>query len=153
MVYFDMLEEHGIVVKIEDQFALVETKRSNLCGHCTGNKGCGTASLAGVLGQKETLVRVLNQKNVKVGDRVVIGVAEDALLKSSLALYLIPLLSLFVVAIGYESLAKLLEWPSYEILTALAGLLGLFVGLSWVKRVSVKMSKYLSYQPVIVKTE
>ena len=147
-----MLEEHGIVVEIQDKFAFVETQRDNVCSHCTANKGCGTASLARVVGQKETLVRVRNQKNVKVGDRVVIGVAEAALLKSSLALYLIPLLSLFVVAIGYESLAKLFEWPSYEILTALAGLLGLFAGLMWVKRMSVKMSEDLSYQPVIVKT-
>jgi len=148
-----MLEERGIVIEINDKFALVQTKRSSICGQCAANKGCGTASLAGVLGQKETLVKVLNQKNVKVGDRVVIGVAENALLKSSLALYLIPLLSLFVVAIGYEGLVKLLEWPSYEILTALAGLLGLFIGLNWVKRVSVKMSEDLSYQPVIIKTE
>jgi sigma-E factor negative regulatory protein RseC len=148
-----MLEEHGVVVEIQDNFALIETQRDNICGHCTGNKGCGTASLAGVLGQKETLVKVLNQKNVKIGDKVVIGVAEDALLKSSLALYLIPLLSLFVVAIGYESLVKLLGWPSYEILTALAGFLGLFAGLNWVKQMSVKISKNISYQPVIIKTE
>ena len=148
-----MIEEHGVVVEIKDKFAFVQTKRSSSCGQCAANKGCGTASLAGVLGQKETLVKVINQKNVKVGDRVVIGVAEDALLKSSLALYLIPLLSLFISAIGYESLVKLLEWPSYEILTALAGLLGLFTGLNWVKRVSVKMSEDMNYQPVIVKTE
>ncbi len=148
-----MIEEHGVVIEIKDKFAFIQTRRDSICGHCDGNKGCGTASLARVVGQKESIVKVINQKNVKVGDRVVIGVAEDALLKSSLALYLIPLLSLFVVAIGYETLARLLEWPSYEILTALAGLLGLFAGLNWVKRVSVKMSEDISYQPVIVKTE
>ena len=148
-----MIEEGGVVVEIKDNFAFVQTQRDSSCGHCSANKGCGTASLAGVVGQKETLVKVVNQKNVKVGDRVVIGVAEDALLKSSLALYLVPLLSLFVVAVGYESLAKLLELPSYEILTALAGLLGLFAGLNWVKRVSVKMSEDVNYQPVIVKSE
>jgi len=148
-----MIEERGVVVEIKDNFAFVQTQRDSSCGHCSANKGCGTASLAGVVGQKETLVKVVNQKNVKVGDRVVIGVAEDALLKSSLALYLVPLLSLFVVAVGYESLVGLLELPSYEILTALAGLLGLFAGLNWVKRVSVKMSEDVNYQPVIVKSE
>ena len=148
-----MIEERGIVVEIKDKFAFVQTQRDSICSHCDGNKGCGTASLAGVVGQKETLVKVINQKNVKVGDRVIIGVAEEALLKSSLALYLVPLLSLFVVAVGYESLVGLLEWPSYEILTALAGLLGLFAGLKWVKRVSVKMSEDVNYQPVIVKSE
>ncbi len=146
-----MIEERGVVVEIKDKFAFVQTQRDNICGHCAGNKSCGTASLARVVGQKESLVKVINQKNVKVGDRVVIGVAEDALLKSSLALYLIPLLSLFILAIAYESLAIFFGWPNYEILTALAGMLGLFAGLNWVKRISVKMSEDMKYQPEIIK--
>lgn len=148
-----MLEERGIVIEVKDKFAIVQTQRVSSCGQCAANQNCGTASLATVLGQKTTQVKVLNYKGAKVGDKVVIGLEEQVLLKSSLALYLIPLVGLFVAAIGYDMLAALAQLPDYEIFTVLAGLLGLLSGLRWVKRVTIKMSEDTRFQPMIVKAE
>ncbi len=148
-----MLKEHGIVVEVKDQFAIIQTQASNSCGQCAANKGCGTASLAAVLGQKVVLVKALNHKGAKVGDQVVIGLEEAALLKSSLALYLLPILSLFVAAIGYEMLVASVPLPSSEILTMLAALVGLLAGLKWAKRLMGKMSEDRRYQPIVLQTE
>jgi len=148
-----MLKEHGIVVEVNDQFAIVQTQASNSCGQCAANKGCGTASLAAVLGQKVTQVKVLNHKGAKVGQQVVIGLEEPALLKSSLALYLLPILSMFVAAIGYDMLVASVQLPQSEILTILAALVGLLAGLKWAKRLMGKMSEDRRYQPIILQTE
>jgi len=148
-----MLKEHGIVVEVNDQFAIVQTQSSNSCGQCAANKGCGTASLAAVLGQKVTQVKALNHKGAKVGQQVVIGLEEPALLKSSLALYLLPILSMFVAAIGYDMLVASVQLPQSEILTILAALVGLLAGLKWAKRLMGKMSEDRRYQPIILQTE
>lgn len=148
-----MLEERGVVVAINDKFAIVQTKRMSYCTRCVANKGCSTASLASVLGQKYTEVKVVNHEGVKVGEQVVIGLEEIALLKGSLALYLLPLLSMFACTIGYDMLATLIQWSNSEILTVLAGLFGLFIGLIWARRVTVKMFEKAHYQPVILKTD
>ena len=148
-----MLLESGIVIEIFDQFAIVQTERTSYCSQCAANKGCGTASLSSVLGQKYTQIKVINHGGVKVGDKVVIGLEEQALLKSSVVLYLLPLLSLFVFALGYEMLVTIGEWPRYEPLTILAGILGLFIGLNLAKRIIRQFSKETKLKPVMLQTK
>ena len=46
-----MIEENGRVVDVEDGYAWIETERRSTCGSCSANKGCGTATLAKVMGQ------------------------------------------------------------------------------------------------------
>jgi sigma-E factor negative regulatory protein RseC len=146
-----MLEEQGVVVEAFDKFAIVQIKRTNRCGQCAANNNCGTASLASKLWQKYTTVKVVNHKGATVGDKVVIGLEEKALLKSALALYLLPLLGMFAGAIGYNMLAATTPLPGYEILTVLAGLMGLFAGLMWVKQATGKRTEDTCSQPVILK--
>ena len=148
-----MLEEHGVVVAVHDNLADVQTTRTSLCGQCSANQGCGTASLGQLFGQKKTVVTVVNHKGAKVGDQVVIGLEEQALLKSSVLLYFIPLLGLFAGAIGYDMLANYTPLVSSELLTVLAGFIGLVAGLAWVKRVTVKMSSDPRLIPVILRTD
>jgi len=148
-----MLEEHGIVVAVNDNLADVQTTRTSLCGQCSANQGCGTASLSQLFGQKKTVVTVVNHNGVNVGDQVVIGLDEQALLKSSVLLYLFPLLGLFAGAIGYHMLAIYAPLLRSELLTVLAGLIGFVAGLVWVKRVTVKMSSDPRLIPVILRTD
>ena len=148
-----MLKESGIVIEVSNQFATVQIKRTSYCGQCATNKGCGTASLSSILGQKYTQVKVINHGNMKVGDRVIISLEEQALLKSSIILYLLPLLGLFVLALSYEMLAAIGEWPHYESLTILAGLLGLFIGLKLAKRIISQYAKELKLKSVMLQTK
>lgn len=148
-----MVEEHGVVVEVSDYYAWVKTQRQSSCGQCGASKGCGTASLAQVLGQKYNEIRVINHLNAKVGDHVVIGLEEQALVRSSLLLYLLPLLTMFIAAIGLEWLGQVWHWPSNDLYTMGAGLLGLLFGLAGVQFWSRHLADDSRYQPVLLKTE
>ncbi|MCV6638979.1 SoxR reducing system RseC family protein [Candidatus Albibeggiatoa sp. nov. NOAA] len=148
-----MLEELGVVVKATEQYAWVKTQRKASCGHCESKSSCGTASLAQVLGQKYTEVRVENNLAVKEGDTVIIGLAEQALVTTSLTAYLIPLITLFLTAVSYESIAPFIGLPTTEIFTILAGFAGLGLGFIVVKYLSNYLSLHAQYQPVLLRIQ
>jgi sigma-E factor negative regulatory protein RseC len=149
-----MLKEQGVVVSVDEHFAWIQTQRKSGCGHCSSNQECGTASLAQVFGRKQAHIKVVNDLAAKVGDQVIIGVEEQALVTGSLLLYLLPLISLFIVAVTYQTLATTVTFlPSAEIFTALAGLCGLFGGLFFVKYLTKKIANNTRYQPAILKIE
>jgi len=146
-----MVEEQGVVIKVEKGFAWVQMQRKTSCGQCSMKQGCGTGSIAQVFGEKEIEIKAINQSPVQVGDKVLIGLEEGALLRGSFTLYLIPLLCMFAAAIFYEVLAEKAFLPSYEILTAIAGLSGLAGGLIWIKQIAAKMAQDKRYHPVVLK--
>lgn len=148
-----MIEEHGVVVEVSDRYAWVKTQRQSSCGQCASNKGCGTATLSQLLGQKYNEVRVINNLNVNVGDHVVIGLAEQALVRSSLLLYLMPLFMMFIAAIGLEITANLLQWSITDPYLVVAGFIGLLIGLAMVRFWSSRLADDSSYQPVLIDTE
>lgn len=148
-----MLEECGIVVRTDKEYAWIETARKAACSGCSANQSCGTSSLAQVLGNKSTHIKVANQLSAQVGDRVILGIQEQALLKTSLALYLIPLFFMFGTAIGYNILVTKIHLPPHEYMTALAGLVGLGLGFASIKWMTLKMSKNPYYHPVMLRVE
>ena len=94
-----MIEETAQVVRVDGADVWVETRRRSTCSGCAAEKGCGTAALSKVLGNRRTLVRVLADMPLRVGDQVVIGIAEQALVRGSLAVYAVPLLLLLLGAV------------------------------------------------------
>jgi len=145
-----MIEEKAFIVDIQAPFAWVETQRKSTCSACQLNKGCGTATLSKVLGQKRTQLKVRNPQGYKVGDQVTLGLDEGALVKGSLLLYALPLLSLFVfAALGY-SLFFLYELVYTEGFKILFSLLGLGFGFWLVSRYSKKLSCDKRFQATIL---
>jgi sigma-E factor negative regulatory protein RseC len=148
-----MLEELGVVTQATERYAWVQMQRKHSCGQCASNNSCGTASLAQIMGRKITNIRVENSLAVKVGDNVIIGLEEQALVKTALITYLTPLLSLFIFALSYEYLAINFNLPTAEIFTVLAAALGLALGLMLVKYIS-RYWMYMSlYQPVLLRVQ
>lgn len=117
-----MIEEQGRIVAVESDCLWVETVEKSTCGSCAAEKGCGTSTLSKYLG-KTNFIRVLlegrESKHYAVGDSVTIGIPEDVLVKSSLFVYLLPLVMMVFGAILGEA------W----FVTDLATLIGLVVGL------------------------
>lgn len=148
-----MIEEHARVVAIEGGEVWIETQRRSACGQCAANKGCGTAVLGQVLGVKRNVVRILNPSDTKVsiGDEIVVGVQEQALIRGSLAIYILPLLSLFLFGLLGDGVASQLHFSNPDIIAILFGLLGLAAGFFWVKRFSVRISHDSRYQPVLLR--
>ena len=147
-----MIEEHAQVVAFEGDDIWVETQRKSVCGQCSANKGCGTATLAKVLGNKRSRVRVLNpqEKKVSIGDEIVVGIEEQALVHGSLAIYMAPLLSLFLFGLLGDVLATQMNILQPDILVIVFSLSGLGLGFAWVKRFSGVVSNDSRYQPVLL---
>ena len=140
-----MIEECARVVAIGEGCAWVETQRKSSCGACSLKSGCGTAALAKVLGQRNDPVRVLNTLPLNVGDQVKIGIAEQALVKGSAAVYLAPLVTMVMGAIVGRGMSS----PPSEVVSILLGLLGFAGGLLWVNAYAFKVRKDTRFQPVV----
>lgn len=148
-----MIEEHAQVIALEDDDVWVQTQRRSACGQCAANKGCGTATLSKVLGNKRSRVRALNPRAtpVAVGDEVIIGINEQALVRGSLAVYTVPLLSLFVFGFLGQILSAQLLMTNHDILPIVLGLSGLLLGFFWVRRFTRGIAKDARYQPVLLR--
>lgn len=144
-----MIEEQAVVVGIEHDQALLEIIRSKPCGLCGQTRGCGVSLWGRLFGHRNNVFRADNHIGAKVGDAVVVGIDEQALLNGSLMIYGIPLFGLLAGA----GLAVSFSGPStardaYAISGALAGLL---LGLLWLRGHSAGAGLAASYRPIIVR--
>ena len=145
-----MIEETATVIRCEGKFAWVEAQRQTTCGNCTANKGCGTSVLAKVVGKKVSQMRVINHVHAQVGDNVIVGMNEAALLKGSVAVYLFPLLFMLLFAVTGNVIATQIEW-SNEPVVILFALAGLIVAGVWLRRFTRRIQDDSVYQPVILR--
>lgn len=143
-----MLEAEGVIVKIGQDGVFVETSRASACGSCSSKEGCGTSTLSQLLGSKSSSFRVLNPIGAALGERVVIGLEESALLKSSLLVYLVPLAFLMAGAILGGWLAPVHLKDVYAVGGLLIGLVLGFVALRWING---SAGAKRQYQPVILR--
>lgn len=144
-----MIEEAGRVTAVEGDYAWVETQRQSTCGSCAARSGCGTSVLSRVLGQKSVRVRALDRVGTAVGDDVIVGLDDSALLRGSMAVYLVPLLALMAGAIMAEAVAP--QWGLGDGFTMLGGILGLVFGFVWLRLFSRRVGTDSRYQAAILR--
>jgi sigma-E factor negative regulatory protein RseC len=145
-----MVEEPARVVAAADSFVLVETLHRSTCESCSAHKGCGTATLGKVLGRRRTSVRALSDIDVRAGDQVVVAIAEGAMLRGSLATYLMPLLLMIVGAFLGQQLSFGLSVQG-EGLTIFLGVAGLGLGFGCLLLFSRSIRRDVRYQPVVLR--
>lgn len=144
-----MLEAEGIIVSASPEETWVETSRASACGSCSSKAGCGTTTLNQMLGSKSSVFKVLNPIGARVGERVVIGLEEGALLKSSALVYVLPLALLLAGAMLGSLLAPVQAEPDAY---AAGGMLaGLLAGFFLLKGISDRSKHRAEFQPVILR--
>ncbi len=92
-----MLLETGRILAIEPQGLWVETIQRSACGSCQAQKGCGHSLLAKFGASASALWVLLDGRDAdqyRVGDEVQIGVPEELIVKGSLLVYLLPLVTM-----------------------------------------------------------
>ena len=99
-----MIEERARVIAIEGNNLLLEAEARSACNACAVRQGCGTSVLSRWIGRKFTRFQAPNTVNASVGDEVVVGIAEDAMLKGSVLVYLLPLLAMIGFALLADSM-------------------------------------------------
>jgi sigma-E factor negative regulatory protein RseC len=128
-----MIEERAVILSLQSEpsqtqtTATLEIERKTACGLCGQTRGCGNSIWGKLFGHQTTAFKAQNRINAKVGDSVIVGINEKALLKSALLLYILPLVTLFIGAILASQL-----WHS-DGSTMLGAAAGLVLGLLWVR--------------------
>lgn len=146
-----MIEEDARVIAIKGEIAEVEAQRRGSCGSCAAKGACGTSLLDRFLGRRPLQLRVQNDLGANLGDLVVIGVPESALLRAAVAAYLVPLLALILGAIGGQALAGYMSFALTELAATLGGLLGFLLSLRWLSAHSRRLAVDDRYRAVMLR--
>ena len=146
-----MLEEHATVVAVEENAVWAEVQRQSVCGQCAANKGCGSAVLQKVLGNKRNIFRVSGDLRVSVGDEVVIGVNENAIVKGSLLVYALPIICIIVFALLGETIASRMMSIESDYMSVLGAAIGLIVSVFGLRWHSNKSNNQPQYQPIMLR--
>ncbi len=145
-----MLTETGRVVAVDADGLWVETIRQSTCGSCVAQKGCGHGLLNRLGDGRRGYVRVLPGKlavsDCEVDDQVRIALPEQVILRGSLILYVLPLVTMLAGAAG---MAGAFEHRS-DLMAALGAALGLGLGLLLVRWHGWRHRHDQSLQPTLV---
>lgn len=118
-----MLETRAIIVRLDGAEAVVEAMQGGGCGHCDSKNGCGGGKLSALFCTQPRRFRVHNGIDARVGDEVQVSVADGALLRSALIMYMLPLALLLLGATLGASLADgVSRRDAYAVIGALFGL-------------------------------
>lgn len=128
-----MIEETATVVALEGGDAWVSAATATGCHGCAAQQGCGSGVLARYLGARPRRLRLANRLGVEVGDEVVLGLRESAIVSGSFLVYVYPLLGLLGGATVANRLSVNLGLNS-EMAAIIGGGLGAALALAMVRR-------------------
>jgi len=126
-----MVEEEAIVLKASKESVILEVVRSKPCGLCGQVRGCGNSIWGKIFSHRSGQIETLNNLNAKQGDYVILGIDETLMLKSSLMLYGVPILCMFLGMVIANSFVKVMN-DFYSLVGAVTGL---FLGVVVIKRI------------------
>lgn len=122
-----MIEETATVVAIAADNVTVTSELKSACSGCQQVDNCGSGQVAKAFPQKQLTLTVKSNLPVKLGDKIVLGLNESALLSSAWQVYLWPLLGLiFASWIGQSLLNQAII--IHEVIVILLAFIGGFVG-------------------------
>jgi len=121
-----VLSESGKVIAVECDGVWVETLKLSTCGQCRARHGCGQKLLVAADSNLTCIKAFYSSDSThgrpQLGDDVLIGVDETAMVLDALLSYGLPLLCMFLALAGasYSDVA--------EIFMMLAAVVGLLIG-------------------------
>jgi len=145
-----MIEEQAQVVEVVGSQLVLQAQTQSACGSCSASKGCGTSVLSKVIGRKFTRFQAENNIDAEVGDTVVVGISEDALLKGSLVMYIIPIIGMLVFSlIANASLESVVDYRDLAITAA--GIMGLVSGSMMSRWYFQRQGSRQRFTPVVLR--
>ncbi|NIS63146.1 MAG: hypothetical protein GTO13_21370 [Proteobacteria bacterium] len=120
-----MLEEIGVVLKVEGELAVVKTQRSSMCEGCHSGGFCKALG-----GDSDMEVAARNEAGAKVGDEVRVTIASKTFLTASFLVYMVPVTALILGALLGATLGpSLYPGANSDLLSVILGLI--FFSLSF----------------------
>ncbi len=126
------------MVRVDGGVAWFEPEQTTSCGHCASSAVCGTgANGIGSIASRIELRRfsLENPAGLRVGERVVVGVDDRALIKGALTAYALPLLT----ALTAGGLAQ--GAVGSDLVTMAAMVSGLIFGLAMARIAARRLSR------------
>ena len=103
-----------------------------------------------MVGRKFTRFQAENNIDAKVGDTVVVGISEDALLKGSVVMYVIPIMGMLIFALVADYfLAALIDHRDLAI--SASGIMGLVFGSLISKWYFQRQASTQRFTPVVLR--
>lgn len=147
-----MIEQSAIILDIDSQadgesLATIEVVRKTACGLCGKTRGCGNSLWGKIFAHKATSFKAQNAINAYVGQSVVVGIDEAAVMKSALLLYVVPLVTMLIGSI----LAS--QFHASDAAAIIGAAIGLLLGYVWVKAHITGRVYYQNQQPKILRLD
>ncbi len=148
-----MIEQHAVILSTEDgdqndaPVATIEVVRKTACGLCGKTQGCGNAIWGKIFAHKTTSFKAQNVINAQVGQNVIVGIDENALMKSALLLYMLPLATMLI---GTILMSQVYDSDGAQMLGAFSGLV---IGFLWLKGHTTGHLYYQKHQPKILRLD
>lgn len=135
----DEVEGVARIVAVEGGVAWLEPEQTTACGHCAGKAVCGvTPGSPRLVARRFSLP---NDHDFRVGERVIIGIAEQSVRRAALTTYGIPLLLMLGTGVTAQKLG------GGDLEAALATLAGLAVGIGIVHLLSARYARRGDFTP------
>lgn len=127
-----LVEGVAHVVALEGDTAWLAPEQGAGCGGCPSAPTCGSKAMNTASGRLEARrFQLVNDAGLRIGDRVVVGVRENTVLRASMTAYMIPLATLLISGTLAESIA------GDDFVTVAVMLAGLALGL-WLARLCAR---------------
>lgn len=98
-----MMTEQAEVLSYHNGIAVVQCFAKSGCGSCHARSACGTKALSALSGEKSApTFELAVDMPLNVGERVLIGLAEQTLLAGVFWIYGLPLLTVILSALGFS---------------------------------------------------
>lgn len=141
-----MIEQSARVLLIDQDWVVVATEPQSSCSSCDARGGCGTSLVARLFPQRPEQQLRLSLQGIdprpRPGDRVIVGIDEGYLHRSTLLLYAVPLVGLVGGAVAGSLIASLSASPlAAEPMSILFCLLGLSLGLAYTRKRSLETAR------------
>lgn len=150
----DMIEEVAEVTRIGQGFAEIMPESSGGCSSCSSQSSCSSSASAFsfLSGKKHEpqAIRVQNPVYAKPGDKVIVGVRANTVLKGSLLAYFLPLLILLASAVLGSAVFEALGLNA-ELGSILMGAVGLLAGFKFVTGLFKHSNLSSSFEAVILR--
>ena len=149
-----MIEMQARVVAVDnDGNVWVESVPGGSCSSCASSAegdsgGCGAGKIGQIFTLKSKTYPVIDPLGSQVGDQVVIGIAEGSVLRGSAAVYMLPLLLIFIGALLGAQFAPA---PQPDLASMFGAGCGFAIGALWLMRYSRRASRDPRFQPVVLR--
>lgn len=142
-----VIETRAVVISLDGNEALVESRQGGGCGRCDSENGCGSGKLSQLFSTQPRRFRVRNEANAQVGSEVLVTLTAGVLLRSAMLMYILPLVLLFAGAAMAGAVAQ--DAASADGYAGAGGLAGLVLGFVLAKWLSLRQHGLAVAQPVI----